>query len=123
MKDFVDRIPTKPHRYKMVKDSGGSEYVTMQLEDQPTKEGTPLNRNVFMAMQGFMDGETVINKSGDTTTITANYSDGGKSEITITKSGSETKVVDEYTGDSGEVIVKTTTITKGAGITIKEVLS
>lgn len=125
MKDFIDRISGKPNRYKMTKETDGtSEYVTMQLEDEPSKTGTPLNREAFMAVQGFRAADTTISKSGDVTTIIVNYADGGKSEITITKnSATETVIVDKYTGNSGEVIQKTVTITKGTGTTIKEVLA
>ena len=125
MKDFIDRISGKPNRYKMTKETDGtSEYVTMQLEDEPSKAGTPLNREAFMAVQGFRAADTTISKSGNVTTIIVNYADGGKSEITITKnSATETVIVDKYTGNSGEVITKTVTITKGTGTTIKEVLA
>lgn len=125
MKDFIDRIAGKPNRYKMTKETdGSSEYVTMQLDDEPSKAGTQLNREAFMAVQGFRGADTTISKSGNVTTIIANFTDGGKSEITITKnSAAETVIVDKYTGNSGEVITKTVTITKGTGTTIKEVLS
>lgn len=126
MKDFIDRIAGKPNRYKMTKEAdGSSEYVTMQLDDEPSKAGTPLNREAFMAVQGFRAADTSISKSGNTTTIVASFGDGGKSETSITKESSGNTVITElYTGSSGEAIKKTTTISKSGTITnIKEVLA
>lgn len=39
-----NRIPTKPNRIKLTDDSGNSQYYTMERADEPTVEGTPLNK-------------------------------------------------------------------------------
>lgn len=125
MKDFVDRIAVQPHRYKMTKETDGSfEYVTMDLEDSPSVEGTPLNREAFMAVQGFRSANTSISKADGFTTISASYADGGNSETTISKDESgSTIIVELYTGESGQSIKKTTTISKSGDVTnIMEVL-
>ena len=41
---FVDRKPTRPNRYKITPENGGTPYyVTLERADEPTVEGTPLN--------------------------------------------------------------------------------
>lgn len=41
---FIDRKPTRPNRYKITPESGGTPYyVTIERADEPTVEGTPLN--------------------------------------------------------------------------------
>ena len=41
---FVDRKPTRPNRYKVTPENGGTPYyVTLERADEPTVEGTPLN--------------------------------------------------------------------------------
>lgn len=125
MKDFIDRISGKPNRYKMTKENdGSSEYVTMQLEDEASKVGTPLNREAFMAVQGFRGADTTISKSGNATTIITDFADGGKSVTNISKDISGNTIITElYTGFSGESIKKTTTISKSGDVTnITEVL-
>lgn len=42
-----DRIPTQPNRVKITKSDGSSEYVTWERADEPTQEGTPLNKATF----------------------------------------------------------------------------
>ena len=44
---FVDRQSTKPNRYKITRDDGSIEYVTLERADEPTVAGTPLNASVF----------------------------------------------------------------------------
>lgn len=41
---MLDRQPTKPGRIKLTDDSGNSQYYTMERADEPTVEGTPLNK-------------------------------------------------------------------------------
>lgn len=40
---FIDRQSTKPGRYKVTKEDGSSEYITLERADEPSVEGTPLN--------------------------------------------------------------------------------
>ena len=64
MKDFRDRVSTNPNQYRIVKADGSSELVTMEKADNPTVIGTPLNREAFMALQGFQQTRTVFNSDG-----------------------------------------------------------
>lgn len=44
---FVDRKPTRPNRYKVTRENGETEYITLERADEPTVEGTPLNASTF----------------------------------------------------------------------------
>lgn len=118
MKDFVDRLPTEVGRRKITHENGTSEYVTVEMADEPSVEGTPLNREALMNVQGFSSEDTTISKSGNVTTVTITHSDGGKTVTTITKNSSTlATVVSKYTGPSGNVITKTTTIDTSSSVT------
>lgn len=39
-----DRVPTQPGRVKVTHTDGSTEYVTVERADNPTQEGTPLNK-------------------------------------------------------------------------------
>ena len=118
MKDFIDRVPLNPGRRKITYEDGTSEYVTVEMADEPTVVGTPLNRAALMNVQGFSSEDTTISTSGNVTTVTITHSDGGKTVTTITKNSSTlTTVVSKYTGPSGNVITKTTTIDTSGSVT------
>lgn len=118
MKDFLDRIPTQAGRRKITHADGTNEYVTVEMADEPSVEGTALNREAFMNVQGFSNEDTTISKSGNVTTVTITHGDGGKTVTTITKNSSTlTTVVSKYTGPSGKVITKTTTIDTSSSVT------
>ena len=79
MRDFIDRQPIKAGRRKLIKENGNVEYVTVEVADEATVEGTLLNREAMMALQGFQststefmpDGSIVeTNSVGDTLTTT-----------------------------------------------------
>lgn len=114
MIDYVDRQPVNPNVYSMTKTSGGTaENVKLVLNDGATVQGTLLNRKSFMDIQGFSDCDITINQ--DETVITEVYDDG-----TMKTTINGDVITEVFTGKSGNVITKTTTIT---GNTIKEVLS
>lgn len=71
MKDFTDRQPTQAGRRKITYADGSSEYVTVEMADEPTRDGTPLNREAFMALQGFEKNTTVFNADGSITETNA----------------------------------------------------
>lgn len=117
MKDFVDRLPTQAGRRKITHADGTSEYVTVEMADEPSVEGTPLNREAFMALQGFSTEDISISESGNVITVIINYKDGGKTVITITTiSDTLTNVVLKYTGNTGLVMQKKTTIDTSGSI-------
>ena len=125
MKDFLDRQPTKAGRRKITHEDGTSEFVTVEMADEPTVNGTPLNREAFMNLQGFSTEDTTISENGGVTTVTVNHADGGTTVTVITvESETLTRVIATYTGPSGLVNVKETTIdTSGENIVIGGVAS
>ncbi len=125
MKEFIDRKPTKAGRRKITYEGGTSEYVTVEMADEPTDEGTPLNREAFMNLQGFASENTTISESDNVTTVTVQHEDGGTTVTTITvESETMTRVVATYTGPSGLTNTKETVIdTSGNNVVIGGVAS
>lgn len=48
--EFVDRQSTYPNRYKITREDGTFEYVTLERADEPTVAGTPLNAETFNSL-------------------------------------------------------------------------
>lgn len=115
MINFVDRIPTQTGRRKITHADGTAEYVTVEMADNPTVAGTPLNRAAFMALQGFETVTTVFNADGS---ITATNAAGDKIVTTFLENGD---IQDKFTGADGSTITKTTTFNSDGSIS--EVLS
>lgn len=67
MKDFIDRVPLNPGRRKITHEDGTSEYVTIEMADNPTTIGTPLNRAAFMDLQGLGEFRVAFNADGSIT--------------------------------------------------------
>ena len=45
--DVKDRVPTKPNRRKITFDDGTVVYADIEYADEPTEQGTPINRELF----------------------------------------------------------------------------
>ena len=117
MKDFLDRQPTKAGRRLLTYDDGTTEYVTVAMADEPTEEGTPLNRTTFMALQGVAPSSVSISKENGVTTITNTNAEGEKTITTITKGSTSTSIVSTFTNKNGATITTNTTISKANGVT------
>lgn len=52
---FTDRQSNYPNRYKITREDGTFEYVTLERADDPTVVGTPLNASVFNGILNEMD--------------------------------------------------------------------
>lgn len=115
MKDFKDRQPTKANRRKITRENGAVEYVTVEMADEPTATGTPLNRITFMAMQGFEAIDTTFGLNGN---ITETNTAG---DTLVTSFLADGSIVETFTGSSGDTITKTTTFQ--ADGSIREVVS
>ena len=59
MREFLDRVPGEgmANRKKITHEDGSVEMVFIENADNPIITGTPLNRDVFMDMQGFIAKE------------------------------------------------------------------
>ena len=115
MINFVDRIPTQTGRRKITHADGTSEYVIVEMADNPTVAGTPLNRAAFMALQGFEVVTTVFNADGS---ITATNAAGDKIVTTFLENGN---IQDKFIGADSSTITKITTFNSDGSIS--EVLS
>ena len=98
MKDVRDRVPQNPNRMKITHADGSIEYVTIELADNPTVIGTPVNRDLFNDLQGFVNSKTTFNPDGsitetygDTTVKTVFNADGSIDEIRTSPSGTDIK--------------------------------
>ena len=111
MKDFIDRQPTKAGRRKITYEDGAVEYVTVEMADEPTVEGTALNREAFMALQGFSANHTVFNEDGS---ITETNALGEKKDTIFNEDGSITEI---FTNKDGLKIGKKTIFNEDGGIT------
>ena len=101
MIECIDRIPTYKNRKKITYEDGTSETVTIENADEPIVDGTPINRENLMAMQGYHK-ETVI--FGDTIIKT---NENNETE-TITFKGSQ--IIKQFVGE--KTITQTITFTK-----------
>lgn len=115
MKDFIDRLSTKPNRYKLTEEGTGKvSYAKVERADVPTREGTPLNRAAFLALQGMEGSTTVFNANGSI----GETSTTGK---TVTEFLADGSIRETFTGVSGMVVRKTTSFQ--ADGSIREVIS
>ena len=105
--DVIDRVPVNAGRVKLTPVEGN--LYDMERADSPTISGTPINRDLFMQLQGFVAGHTVFNSDGS---ITETGSTGTK----VTVFG-DSGVTETFTGTSGMKIVKTTTFNSDGSIT------
>lgn len=110
MKDFTDRQPTQVGRRKITYADGNSEYVTVEMADEPTREGTPLNREAFMAVQGFEDSTTVFNADGSITETNA------KEETAVTVFNTDGSITETFTNAEGVSISKKTSFLSNGSI-------
>ena len=46
---MTDRVPTKPGRVKLTKEDGTVEYAVLERADEPTQEGTPINKATLLS--------------------------------------------------------------------------
>lgn len=101
MKNFIDRVPANPNRYKITNESGGVSYATIEREDNASVVGTALNREAFMALQGMEASNTVFNADGSISEI---YGTG----TLVTFFPANGDVVERFTSNTGQIITKTT---------------
>ena len=111
MKDFLDRQPTKAGRRLLTHEDGTTEYVTVAMADEPTEEGTPLNRATFMALQGIEGMKITFNSDGSI----AETND--KNEIMTTIFNADGSITERFVNSNGLTISKTTIFNADGSIT------
>lgn len=111
MIEFIDHIAGegKQGRYKLTKEDGTTENVILKLDDDAEIEGTPINRENLMAMQGFSNCNTYedVNELGEKQII-EDYIDRNEKLITTFKL--DGKIEEKFIGE------KTITNTCSLGI-------
>lgn len=63
MIDVIDRVPTYPNRIKITKEDGSTEFVTWERADEPTVEGTPINKALFDSIRADLSNGLSANKT------------------------------------------------------------
>ena len=109
MIDVIDRVPTNAGRVILAPVSGQENTYDMVRADNPRQEGTPMNRDLFMQMQGFEAGTVTFNTDGS---ITETGSTGTRKTVF----NSDGSITETFTGTSGMVIVKKTTFNSDGSI-------
>lgn len=113
MVNFTDRVPENPNQY-ILTTGGQAQTVTIVRDDNPVNAGTPLDRETFMGVQGFISGTTVFNSSGSITET----NETGTLTTTFLSNGS---IQEAFVGTDGSTVTKTTTFLSNGNI--QEVLS
>lgn len=121
MIEFIDHIAGegKQGRYKLTKENGTTENVTLELNDGAEVEGTPINRENLMAIQGFIATKTdppTKNKLGEEQIIQTNTKTNEQLITTFKLNG---QIEEKFVGE--KTITKTTTFNSDGSIT--EVIS
>ena len=99
--NVVDRVPQNAGRVMLIPVSGQANTYDMVRADNPSVEGTPINRALLMAMQGFTATRTVFNSNGSVT-------ETGDTGTKVTVFNSDGSIVETFTASNGNVIKKTT---------------
>lgn len=102
MRDFQDRLAEKPNRYKIAEEGSGIKYATIERADNPIREGTLLNREVLMALQGFRETNTMFNEDGSITEL------NGAEEPLVTTFNEDGSITETFTNTEGVKIAKKT---------------
>ena len=111
MIDFIDRVSSGK---KIIKyENGTTETVTIENAEDATVEGTPINRENLMAMQGFIANNIVFNADGSITET------NGKGEALTIVFNADGSITERFVGE--KTITKTTTFNSDGSIT--EVIS
>lgn len=110
MIDFIDRVSSgkKILRYE----NGTTETVTIENAEDATVEGTPINRENMMAIQGFIgmttekqaDGSILQTNADGHTLLTVKNSDGSITQIFTGEKLVITKIITKQDGKIVEVI-------------------
>lgn len=103
MINIKDRTVESPNRYKLAAVEGLE--GVYELEPAPgavAEAGTPINRSLLMAMQGFAGQTTVFNADGS---ITATNQAGDTMTTAFNADGS---ITETFTAVDGQAITKTT---------------
>lgn len=108
--DVIDRVPENAGRVMLIPVTGQANTYDMVRADNPSEVGTPINRTLLMAMQGFVAGKTTFNSDGSIT-------ETGATGTKVTTFPSNGNIVETFTSINGAKIVKTTVFNSDGSVT------
>ena len=91
MKEFVDRASTYKGRKTITYEDGTQQTVTIENADEPVADGTPINRETFMAIQEYNNENVVF----EANSIIKTNSNGEIETITF----SDNQIIKEFVGE------------------------
>lgn len=113
MENFINRVPTFPNKKKIVFSDGRTEFAEITNADEPTKDGTRLNKLSLNKMQDLVDYEISFGE----TDITQTYFDKSKS---VTTFGDDGSIIESYYDSGNELsLVKTTSFDDDGNIIVE----
>lgn len=108
MVNVEDRIPQNPNQYNLqnLPESGT---IILTRADNPLKEGTPINRDLLMKLQGFIAQTTKFNEDGS-------ISQENETGTLTTVFNSDGSITETFLGINGQQIIKTTSFNPDGSI-------
>ena len=108
---FEDRVAKYPGRWTMVKSDGTSEIVTLIRNDEPTKEGTPINAatlNELSTVAGAINAkEEAVSAASSANSSAASAAQSAQSASAYANSAESSAASAEESANRAEVIVST----------------
>lgn len=108
---FEDRVAKYPGRWTMVKSDGTSEIVTLIRNDEPTKEGTPINAatlNELSTVAGAINAkEEAVSAASSANSAAASASKDAQSASVDAKSAGSSAASAKAEADRAAAIVRT----------------
>lgn len=109
--DVKNRVPVNAGRVMMIPVVGQANTYDMVRADEPSVEGTALNRNLLMKMQGFEASTTTFNSDGSITEV-------GSTGTLRTVFNANGSITETFTATSGGSISKTTVFNSNGTISV-----
>ena len=108
---FEDRVAKYPGRWTMVKSDGTSEIVTLIRNDEPTKEGTPINAatlNELSTVAGAINAkEEAVSAASSANSAAASAAQSAQSASAYANSAESSAASAEESANRAESIVRT----------------
>ena len=108
---FEDRVAKYPGRWTMVKSDGTSEIVTLIRNDEPTKEGTPINAatlNELSTVAGAINAkEEAVSAASSANSSATSAAQSAQSSSTDAKSAGSSAASAKESADRASAIVST----------------
>ncbi len=117
MLNFIDRIPTFPNRKKITKQDGTIEYATIEYADEPTKNGTIINKYSMNKIQDLTNYNIKFYNDGRIEKI---FIDNSKVITSFPENGN---ILQEYFDENSQKSLQKTIIFESDGTIRSEVVT